>query len=249
MSMLLDSGDQVDFLARTVSLDLVGQQDDKQLTRLTEAKHSVSRAKAAIDAEVAVQARQVAVMAWKKKVAERALLAAGGGADRNVAKAKAKAKARPATTKAKSKASAPAARPAQKRSDGSWSKESCSLDDTTTSGCVTPRTMHALKEAKSAGFKRYVSCFRSGGGGEHPKGRACDFAAAPDGFENHNAGGDDRAYGSKLAEYFVENAGELGVLYVIWYREIWLPGSGWKSYSGGGSPAASHTNHVHVSIY
>ena len=40
------------------------------------------------------------------------------------------------------------------------------------------------------------------------------------------------------------------MLYVIWYRQIWLPSSGWKSYSGGnGDPSSDHTNHVHLSVY
>jgi hypothetical protein len=38
------------------------------------------------------------------------------------------------------------------------------------------------------------------------------------------------------------------VLYVIWFREIWLPSSGWRSYSGSGSPSAEHTDHVHLSV-
>ena len=37
-------------------------------------------------------------------------------------------------------------------------------------------------------------------------------------------------------------------MYVIWYRQIWLPGSGWKAYSASGGPAAVHTNHVHLSV-
>jgi hypothetical protein len=39
------------------------------------------------------------------------------------------------------------------------------------------------------------------------------------------------------------------VLYVIWYRQIWLPGSGWRSYTGCCGPSAEHTNHVHLSVY
>ena len=105
-----------------------------------------------------------------------------------------------------------------------------------------------MNQAKAAGYKRYVSCHRSGGGGEHPKGRACDFAAATSGFKNADATGGDRTYGNNLAAYYVKNASSLGVLYVIWYRQIWMPGTGWRSYSGGGSPAADHTNHVHLSM-
>ena len=72
-----------------------------------------------------------------------------------------------------------------------------------------------------------MSCHRSGGSGEHPKGRACDFAAQKGGFGGDATGG-DRTYGNNLAAYFLRNADRLGVLYVIWYRQIWLPSSGWQ---------------------
>ncbi|THV33421.1 hypothetical protein [Glycomyces buryatensis] len=144
---------------------------------------------------------------------------------------------------------APAADPVPRNSDGSLPSESCSEDDPTTSGCLTPRTLHVYNETKEAGFDRYVSCYRGSGGGEHPLGRACDFAAASGGFEDVDAGGDDKAYGDQLAAWYVNNADALGIEYVIWYREFWSPSSGWKSYSGAnGTPAADHTNHVHVSV-
>ena len=52
-----------------------------------------------------------------------------------------------------------------------------------------------------------------------------------DGFGGTATGG-ARTYGNNLANYFINNSGRLGVLYVIWFRRIWLPSSGWKSYSG-----------------
>jgi hypothetical protein len=210
---------------------MMARYDNGQLRELTAARTEAARAKAAIDAEVATQQKQVAVMEKKKKDAERALAAVGGGVaggflDPN----------------------SPLAKPAPRSSGGSWPKESCTVNDPTTSGCITARTLHAMQQAKAAGYQRYVSCFRSGGSGEHPKGRACDFASATSGFKDANATGGDRSYGNSLAAYFVKNADRLGVLYVIWYRQIWQPGLGWRSYSGGGSPAASHTNHVHLSM-
>ena len=109
-------------------------------------------------------------------------------------------------------------------------------------------TLHALEQAQIVGFTRYVACYRPSSFGEHGLGRACDFAAQPDGFGG-DAGGDDYDYGQNLAAWFVENADALGVQYVIWYRQIWMPGDGWKSYSGaGGEPNSDHTNHVHLSI-
>ncbi|WP_205327459.1 hypothetical protein [Glycomyces sp. YM15] len=125
----------------------------------------------------------------------------------------------------------------------------CTEDDPTTDGCLTPRTLHMYNETKEAGFDHYVSCYRSGGSGEHPLGRACDWAADESGFQNQDAQGDDKTYGDQLASWYVNNADALGVEYVIWYREFWSPSSGWRSYSGaGGDPASDHTNHVHVSM-
>jgi hypothetical protein len=122
------------------------------------------------------------------------------------------------------------------------------VDDPTTSGCITPRTLNALQQAKAAGFTRFVSCFRSGGSGEHPKGRACDFAAAKNTFGGV-ATGDERTYGNNLAAYFVHNADRLGVLYVIWFKQIWMESTGWRAYTkGNGDPASDHTNHVHLSV-
>jgi hypothetical protein len=108
--------------------------------------------------------------------------------------------------------------------------------------------LHAYGEAQIFGFTRYTSCYRSGDFGEHPLGRACDFAASPNGFGG-SAVGNDKIYGDRLASFFVHNANALGVHYVIWYREIWFPGTGWRAYGSAGSdPASAHTNHVHVSI-
>jgi hypothetical protein len=104
-----------------------------------------------------------------------------------------------------------------------------------------------LRQTQAAGFTHYVHCWRTASFGEHPKGRACDFAAAPNGFGGI-ATGADRAYGNRLAAWFIDNADRLGVLYVIWFRQIWLPGIGWRAYQSGDDPAASHRNHVHLSI-
>ena len=74
------------------------------------------------------------------------------------------------------------------------------------------------------------------------------FAAQKGGFGGDATGG-DRTYGNNLAAFYVRNADRLAVLYVIWYRQIWLPSSGCKSYSGAnGDPSSDHTNHVHLSI-
>ncbi|MFC8299282.1 coiled-coil domain-containing protein [Micromonospora orduensis] len=231
-TMLLNTSTPQAFLERVSDLDMMAQRDSKRLRDLVTAQQEAQQAKLAIDAEVREQQKQLAVMAKKKKEAEAALAEVSSGVSGGF-----------------SGGSSASAKPAPRNPDGSWPSESCSVKDPTTSGCITPRTLNALKQTQAAGYKRHVSCKREGGGGEHPKGRACDFSAATNGFEDRNATGGDKAYGDSLAAWHVRNADRLGVLYVIWYRQIWHPGTGWRAYSGSGSPAASHTNHVHLSMY
>jgi hypothetical protein len=233
LSALLNSASPDDFLDRAGSLEVMAQRDAGALRGYADAHEAARQAKAQLDAEIREQQKQVATLKKRKEDAERALRSVGGGV----------------TSAGYINPNSPAAKPAPRNADGSWPSESCTVDDPTpASGCITPRTLHALRQAQSDGFKRYTSCYRSGGGGEHPKGRACDFSAAAGGFQDKSATGGDKTYGDNLASYFIKNANALGVLYVIWYRRIWMPGTGWKSYSGGGSPAADHTNHVHLSM-
>ncbi|MEV6693920.1 hypothetical protein AB0M35_20855 [Micromonospora sp. NPDC051196] len=240
-SALLNSSSPAGFMDRAAALDAVAANEERALGELRATRDEVRRTKQALDVEVQEQRKQVAVMAKRKEQAERAV---------TVANERAQAAERANRAPTRSGGSSPTAKPAPRNSDGSWPAESCSVNDPTpANGCITPRTLHALKQAKAAGFTRYVSCYRSGGSGEHPKGRACDFAAQKNGFGGVATGG-DRTYGNNLAAYFVNNADRLAVLYVIWYKQIWLPSSGWKSYSGGrGDPSSDHTNHVHLSVY
>ncbi|MFC3500676.1 coiled-coil domain-containing protein [Micromonospora krabiensis] len=237
VSALLNSNTPDGFMDRAAALDAVAANEDRVLRDLLETRDEVTRTRTALDGEIREQRKQVAVMAKRKEQAERALTVANNRASTTA----------DASNRGTSSATAT---PAPRNSDGSWPSESCSVNDPTpASGCITPRTLHALNQAKAAGFTRYVSCHRSGGSGEHPKGRACDFAAQKNGFGGDATGG-DKTYGNNLAAYFIRNADRLAVLYVIWYRQIWLPSSGWKSYSGaGGDPSSDHTNHVHLSVY
>ncbi|MER7444851.1 hypothetical protein ABTW73_29240 [Micromonospora avicenniae] len=238
VSALLSSSSPEGFMDRAAALEAVASNEDRALRDLMATRDEANRTRAALDGEIKEQRKQVAVMAKRKQQAERALEVANantvhssaGGSNRGTSTANAD--------------------PAPRNPDGSWPKESCSVNDPTpASGCITPRMLHALQQAKAAGFTRYVSCHRNGGSGEHPKGRACDFAAQKNGFGGDATGG-DKTYGNNLAAYFIRNSDRLAVLYVIWYRQIWLPSSGWKSYSGaGGDPSSDHTNHVHLSVY
>ncbi|HCT75168.1 MAG TPA: hypothetical protein DGT23_00950 [Micromonosporaceae bacterium] len=238
LGLMLQATTQEDLLGRAQVIESITHNDQARLAEYADAKSRADEAKAGIDAEVAAQAVAVQEMAKRKQAAEKALAAAGG-------------------TKSRSEidlAGLPTANPAPRNSDGSWPSEGCTIDDPTTSGCVTPRTLHALSETKRLGFNWYVSCYRPGDRYEHPKGRACDFAAFENGFVNSSAGGANKVYGDRLAAFYVKNAKALGVMYVVWYCQIWQYGVGWHRYNStgsscGDSPAGDHTNHVHLSVY
>jgi hypothetical protein len=232
LSGLLSAESPDHFLERVVALAAVGEHERAEIQRLIDNRTRATEARAAIEVEIATQQQQVTEMAKRKEQAQKALRAAGGGqvtggivgTDSHVAEA------------------------APRNPDGSWPDETCSVTDPTTGGCITPRTLHAYNQARAAGYTRYTSCKRAGGGGEHPLGRACDFSASATTFATVAATGGDRTYGNNLTAFFLNNAERLGVLYIIWYRQIWMPGSGWRSYSGSGSAAAEHTNHLHLSV-
>ena len=232
VTALLEARSPDDFLARAVGVETLALHNDSQLHELRTLRREITQQQDRLYAELQVQAEQVAAMEKRKKDAEKALVAAGGGR----------------VSGGFVSGSSPAAKPAPRNPDGSWPSESCTVDDPTTTGCLTPRTHHAYLQTKAAGFNHYVSCYRGGGSGEHPKGRACDWAAAVGSFGG-TATGADKAYGDRLANYYLANANRLGVMYVIWFRQIWMPGLGWRSYGGGGDPASDHTNHVHLSEY
>ncbi|MCY1137485.1 hypothetical protein OWR29_05695 [Actinoplanes sp. Pm04-4] len=235
MTALLTASSSGSFLDRAETLETVAVKENAAVADLKANRDAQQRAKLAIDAEVRNQVKQVNLMAKRKVQAEAALKAANTGGDAD----------EPSDKQAGSSDKATAA---PRNKDGSLPNEGCTENDPTTNGCITPRMLHALKQAQADGFTRYVACFRHQNSGEHPKGQACDFAAEKKGFGGVASGG-DKAYGTDLANYFINNSSRLGVLYVIWFKRIWLPSSGWKAYSrGNGDPSSDHTNHVHLSV-
>lgn len=228
---LMDSGSPDSFAARAGSLNEIAHHNDNVLHELRRLKDDEAAQQKALEAEIANQQQQVQTMEQQKKDAEKALAQAGGPSRGFVT------------------ANLPLAAPVPRNSDGSLPKESCSVDDPTTTGCITPRMLHAMQQAQQDGFKRFVSCFRPSGPYEHPKGRACDFSVQNKPGFGGVATGDEFVYGSTLATYFVKNADRLGVMYVIWFKQVWTPAVGWHHYSGvAGDPSSDHTNHVHLSI-
>jgi len=240
MGTMLNARNPDDFMGRMAAMDRMTQRDQASLATLLEAKRRATEAKARIDQLVAVQAAATLEMEKRKTAAEKALVVVSGGGS---------------SSGRVNVAAAPEANPVPRNSDGTLPKEGCTVDDPTpASGCITPRNLHNLNEGHRVGFNWYVSCYRAGGDGEHPKGRACDWAAYPNGFVNSSAGGNNRTYGDRLAAFYIKNAKALAVMYVVWYCQIWQVGIGWRRYNStgsscGDSPAGDHTNHVHVSIY
>lgn len=228
--LITGEGNPKELLAGAAVADYLVWRDDTYLRLYRTTKENAEKQQGLLDAELQIQAKQLADLDNAKREAEKALASVGGMVSAGYAGLSA------------------VAQPAPRNADGSYPREGCSIDDPTgTGGCLTPRMYHALNEARLAGFQHYVSCWRTGDWGEHPQGRACDFAADPNNF-GAVAVGDARDYGNRLAAWSVNNADALGVLYVIWFRQIWFPGTGWRAYSGGGDPASEHTNHVHLSI-
>ncbi|GID97714.1 coiled-coil domain-containing protein [Amorphoplanes digitatis] len=227
MGFLLNTDGPEGFLKKAVSLEEISALNDGKLHALYQAIDDVNTAKARLDQEVKAQQQNLAAMKKQKQSAEKALAKVGG----NI------------VTGGFVLVNSPVAAAAPRNSDGEFSPESCSVNDPTTSGCITPRTFHMYKEVKKANFKRFVGCHRNGGPFEHPKGRACDWSLQKSGFSPwHNQ--DTREYGNNLMAFLVRNADRLGILYVIWNKQIWFPATGWKSYSG----PSDHTDHVHVSM-
>ncbi|BAL85622.1 hypothetical protein AMIS_4020 [Actinoplanes missouriensis 431] len=227
VGFLLGANSSNDFLHKAISLEEINKLHDEKLHELNEAIATVAESKAKLDAEVKAQKKNASLMKKQKDSAEKALQLVGGNA----------------LTEGFVVAKSPQADPAPRNSSGGFSPEGCNQKDPTTNGCITKRTLHMYKEVKKAGFDMFVGCHRDGGPFEHPKGRACDWSLQKSGFSSaHN----DKMmkYGNDLMAFLVRNADELGIYYVIWYKKIWFPASGWKAYHG----VSDHTDHVHVSL-
>jgi peptidoglycan hydrolase CwlO-like protein len=217
-----------EFVERALSLRELAVYDSRQLSELRALKETAATQRAQLDQQIAAAKTQAAELARRKAQIQQAVDITSGGPTTGVV------------------IPAASAEPAPRNPDGSFPDEKCSEKDPTTSGCLTPRTLHALQQARASGFTHYTACYRQATWGEHPLGRACDFAADPGGFGGI-ATGASRDYGNRLAGYFIANADRLGVLYVIWYHQVWTPGVGWHYYKGDGTPSGDHMNHVHLS--
>lgn len=229
---ILSSGDPESAVDSIALTSYLGEQSGRKLNELVNAKDDLTAEEEALDDEIA-----------KGKKAEKKMKELRDKAARDVASNGGDAVTGP------SPSSAGPAEPAPRNPDGSLPVEGCTQDDPTTSGCLTPRTLHSLEQAVIVGYSKKTSCYRPyEDGGDHDEGRACDFTVGSNGA---HASGNAKLYGDHVADWFVQNAEALGVRVVIWYNMIWNPlRGGWHAYSGGntGNPNNDHTNHVHVSI-
>ncbi|MEU6248204.1 hypothetical protein [Glycomyces sp. NPDC047010] len=228
---LMSSGNPTETIDAMSTLQFLGESRADRLDELIARLAEIEAMRATLEDNIAEQENLAVEMESAAEEAARELAAVGGD-----------------DAVGPSPGDFPDPEDAPREGDGTLPSEGCSEDDPTTSGCVSPRTLHALEQIQLAGFTRYVKCYRGGGGGEHPLGKACDLSSEPGGFGGVSYG-EDFEYGENLAAWLVENADELGVRYVIWYERIWQPATGWRAYSlGNGDPNSDHTNHVHLSM-
>jgi hypothetical protein len=222
-------GDPESLLQGAAVADYMVWRDDEHLRVYRETRDEAKKQRELLDAEVQIQNKALAELDKQKRDAEKALASVGG------------------MVTAGYNGPVPEAQPAPRNANGSWPRETATIKDPTSGGKISPRMYHLLLEAQLAGFTHYTHCWRTQSWGEHPLGKACDFAAEKNGFGGAAAGA-DRTYGDRLASWGVKNAETLGIIYVIWYKKIWMPGAGWRTYDGCCDPSSSHTNHVHISM-
>ena len=125
------------------------------------------------------------------------------------------------------------------------------VDDPTTGGQITRRTLHLYQQTSAAFPDTTWACYspRPGTVSEHPLGRACDLAFG-------NAIGQlptpaQREYGWEVTNWMKEHADILGVDYLIWQNTIWSVGrdaEGWRDYPHGTDITTRHDDHLHVTI-
>ncbi|AEV81459.1 hypothetical protein ACWT_0447 [Actinoplanes sp. SE50] len=233
VGFLLRADSSSDFLHKAIGLEEINKLNDDKLKDLNTTLATITNSKSALDAELKNEQQQLSIQQKQHDTAESQLDLLGGGTGINKT-----------ITAGFVDATSKVAAPAPRNSSGGFSPESCTVDDPTTSGCITKRTLHLYQEVKKAGFNRFVGCHRDGGPFEHPKGRACDWSLQKSGFSvAHNS--DMMRYGNDLTAFLVRNADRLGIYYVIWYKQIWFPATNnWHAYHG----PSDHTDHVHVSL-
>lgn len=118
-----------------------------------------------------------------------------------------------------------------------------------TGGSGLTQRMITVRNAIDSRFGpfRTIGCLRPGDPGEHGSGRACDFMESfgtmpPPERQQH---------GDRVAQYAIDNASRLGIMYIIWKQRIWdtRTGGGWRQMEDRGSITQNHFDHVHISVF
>ena len=127
------------------------------------------------------------------------------------------------------------------------------VDDPTSGGQITRRMLNVYQQTLAAFPDSTWACYspRPGQKSEHPLGRACDVA-----FGNQIGQYPTPTQldlGWEVTDWLIEHADTLGVEYLIWQGEIWVNGSGWRDYNGGGmhdpgDVTGGHYDHLHITV-
>src|ERR687896_381645 len=92
-----------------------------------------------------------------------------------------------------------------------------------------------------------IGCLRPGDAQDHGSGTACDFIEITGGALPT---AERRAHGDQVAQFVINNAGRLGVKYIIWRQRIYdMRSPGWSTMEDRGSVTANHYDHIHVSVF
>jgi hypothetical protein len=113
---------------------------------------------------------------------------------------------------------------------------------------LTPRMVAVRTEIdREFGPFPTIGCLRPGDSGEHGKGRACDFMESTGGTLPT---AERKAHGDRVAQYAIDNASRLGIMYIIWRQRIYdMRSPGWQPMEDRGGITANHFDHVHISVF
>ncbi|MGO1522843.1 MAG: lytic transglycosylase domain-containing protein [Nesterenkonia sp.] len=137
-----------------------------------------------------------------------------------------------------------------------------------------PLTVDVLHSSAEAGYHCGVGAFSTEFDGEISSWHACrpgdpqdhGYGAALDiGLGHMVPSQEGQDYGREIAEWYMENAEELNVSYVIWWEKMWTANEGskpwdeWRAYEvgegsiwqpgwGNGSDSQAHRDHPHISF-
>jgi hypothetical protein len=236
ISGVIGTGTAEEFLEAMGIIDALATKETNMIRELRSTQSAANAAQDSIEQEILTQEALYGEMETRKQEAQLALCRDANGRC-------------PETAGFTSSASY-VAKAAPRNRNGSWPVESRTVYEPHSGGRITPRLAHARDQARAAGFNIYEYCYRAyEDGGQHPRGRACDFQVDRRCRFCGAASGAAKRYGDDLAMFYVFNAERLGVLYIIWYQQIWTASSGrWRYYSGCCGSSQRHTNHVHLSV-